>query len=347
MTDTVMVNIREKKMNSSLSTLNGQRFCTDDHPKSQRLGWLKEIIGREYANVDVSEFNHEPVFNDMAIYPWLYDVRFSSIRTHSLRIERLSKEPTEASQDCYFAVLLTDGCYKLEQDGREVFLNKGEMALYDATEWHRITMPESTSKVIISIPRDFLKQRLSHVSELTARKIGIQSGIGTITSNTIQSLANQLSTLDIHAFQSMFDPLIDMLTLSLNELVPNSVELSHTQNSTLFHIKRYIDSHIHHHNLSPAIIANAVGLSVRYINNLFHAEHTSLMRYVTQQRLNRVYRQLQNQQCLSRTITELALEAGFNDIAHFSRAFKMQFGLSPRQFRQENKKKILLFNCAH
>ena len=133
MTDKAMVNMRERNMNTSLSQLHGQRLCTDDQPHSHRLDWLKEVIGREYANVDVNPFNDEPVFNEMAIYPWQNGVRLSPIKSHSLQIERLSREPTDISQDCYFAVLITEGKYKLEQDGREVFLEKGDMMQHNGT----------------------------------------------------------------------------------------------------------------------------------------------------------------------------------------------------------------------
>ncbi|SFK52581.1 helix-turn-helix domain-containing protein [Methylophaga sulfidovorans] len=345
MTDRAMGNIRERSMNTSLYQLHGQRFCTDDQPHSHRLDWLKEVIGREYANVDVTPFNDEPVFNEMAIYPWSNGVRFSPIKTHSLQIERLSREPTNISQDCYFAVLVTKGKYKLEQDGREVFLEKGDMTLYDATQWHRITMPQAVSKVIISLPRDYFRQRISHIGNLTAKKISTKSGTAAITASCIQSLTQQLDILDCNTFHSLHDPLVDLLTLSLNQLEPKSVQLSNTQSSTLFHVKRYINQHCHYHDLSPKMISEAVGLSVRYINNLLQAEHTSLMRYVTQQRLNSVYRKLNSRQFMHRTITEIALESGFNNMAHFSRAFKAQFGLSPRQFRQDSKNKMFLFDA--
>ncbi|WP_330109849.1 helix-turn-helix domain-containing protein [Methylophaga thalassica] len=345
MTDKAMVNMRERNMNTSLSQLHGQRLCTDDQPHSHRLDWLKEVIGREYANVDVNPFNDEPVFNEMAIYPWQNGVRLSPIKSHSLQIERLSREPTDISQDCYFAVLITDGKYKLEQDGREVFLEKGDMTLYDATQWHRITMPQAVSKVIISLPRDYLRQRISHVGNLTAKKITTQSGTAAIAASCIQSLTQQLDILDSNAFHSLQDPLVDLLTLSLNQLEPKSVQLSNTQSSTLFHVKRYVNQHCHYHDLTPKMISDAVGLSVRYINNLLQAEQTSLMRYVTQQRLNSVYRKLNSRQFMHRTITEIALESGFNNMAHFSRAFKTQFGVSPRRFRQEAKNKLLLFDA--
>lgn len=38
----------------SLGRLGGQRFCTDQQPSAQRVEWLKEVIGREYANVEIT-----------------------------------------------------------------------------------------------------------------------------------------------------------------------------------------------------------------------------------------------------------------------------------------------------
>jgi AraC-like DNA-binding protein len=81
------------------------------------------------------------------------------------------------------------------------------------------------------------------------------------------------------------------------------------------------------------VISNGVGLSVRYINNLFNTEDTSLMRYLTQQRLELAKRRLSNHLLRHKTITELAMQSGFNNMAHFSRLFKQNYGVSPRQYR--------------
>lgn len=321
-----------------ISLLRAQHFCTDDQLVPHRLDWLKEVIGREYANVNVSPYNDEPIFNQMAIYPWQNDVRLSPINTHSLQIERLPSEPTDNSQDCYFFVLLTSGKYKLEQAGREVFLETGDMALYDATQWHKIIMPQAASKILISIPRHYFNQRVSNVSNLTAQKISAQSGVGAVASAYIQSLVNQLDSLERPAFLEMAAPVLDMLTLSLNQLRPSSVNLSSSKSSTLFHVKRYIRDHCQNSELSPEDISEAVGLSIRYINNLFNTEDTSLMRYVTSQRLDLVHRMLGSQTYSHCSITELAMQSGFNNMAHFSRSFKTKYMMSPRQFRDEIKR---------
>lgn len=338
MQDNQMRNSRlEAYDRNSISRLGGQHFSTDNESESHRLAWLKEIIGREYANVEVTPYQNEPIYNDMAIYPWQNGVRLSPIRTNSLQIERLSREPTEIEQDCYFAVLLTSGMYKLEQGGREVFLEEGDMALYDATEWHRITMPEAASKILITIPRHLLNERINSVANLTAKKISAKLGIGAVTSSFIQTTVNQLNYIDKSSFLDMAEPVLDILTLSLNQLNPSSFQLSGTQSSTLFHVKRYIQKHCDNSELTPEIISQAVGLSVRYINTLFNAEDTSLMRYVTQQRLYLVHRHLSSKSYLHRSITELAMQFGFNNMAHFSRVFKTKYGVSPRQFRESIK----------
>ncbi|HCO00322.1 MAG TPA: AraC family transcriptional regulator, partial [Methylophaga sp.] len=114
----------------SLVRLDGQRFCTEQQPSAQRVEWLKEVIGREYANVDITPPQEMVLFNDMLIYPWQEGVRLSPIQSNAITLERLPQEPSHSSQDCYFMVLLTSGKYKLEQGGREVFLKPGEMTIY-------------------------------------------------------------------------------------------------------------------------------------------------------------------------------------------------------------------------
>ena len=53
-----------------------------------------------------------------------------------------------------------------------------------------------------------------------------------------------------------------------------------------------------------------------------------MSRWTRQQRLERCRRQLAGAMG-STTVTEVAFRWGFNDSAHFSRAFKQAFGVSP------------------
>jgi len=320
-----------------LSRLNGQHFCTKDQPISHRLEWLKEVIGKEYTHVDISPPQDTKLFNDMIIYPWRQGIRLSPIQSNAITLERLASEPSKISQDCYFAVVLTSGQYKLEQGGREVFLQPGDMTLYDATEPHRITMPQPFTKILISIPRHILNQRIHNVGKLTATKIPSLSGIGAVTSSFIQATVKQLEQLEEAQFLEMSDPVLDLFTMSLNQLNSGSVNLSRHQCLTLMRVKHFISRNCENSQLNPKSISIGVGLSIRYINNLFNKEHTSLMRYLTHQRLALAKRRLNSQLFKEQTITELAMQCGFNNMAHFSRIFRNSYGMSPRQYRELQK----------
>lgn len=242
-------------------------------------------------------------------------------------------------QDCYFAVLLTAGQYKLEQAGREVFLKPGEMTIYDATEPHRITIPDRFAKVLISIPRQLLDERVSNVSRLTATRIPTGNGIGAVTSTLLHSTVKQLPSLSQCAFQSLSDPLLDNMSLSLNEAGGRKSYLSRSQVTTLWRLKQFISRNLADSELDAGRIATAVRLSPRYINKLFEQEQTSLMRFVSQQRLERCRHALASYQHIHLNITEIALQAGFNNMAHFSRAFRQKYGMSPRAYRQQQLKR--------
>ncbi len=56
-------------------------------------------------------------------------------------------------------------------------------------------------------------------------------------------------------------------------------------------------------------------------------------RWIWQQRLLRCHRELLKP--AAGTISDVAFRWGFSDAAHFSRAFKAQFGPSPRQLRRQ------------
>ena len=76
-------------------------------------------------------------------------------------------------------------------------------------------------------------------------------------------------------------------------------------------------------------VAKGTGLSSRYINDLFKDEETSLMRHVWRRRLDQCGRTSSTRRTPA-TACRNRLPLGFNDLSHFSRAFRQRFGCSPR-----------------
>ena len=98
-------------------------------------------------------------------------------------------------------------------------------------------------------------------------------------------------------------------------------------------VMRYIRAHIQE-PLDRERLADVAGFSVPHFHRIFRAHvGESAIGYVRRLRLERAARKLRMGAV---DITEVALAAGYDTHAAFSKAFKQQFGLSPSEFRQLN-----------
>jgi AraC family transcriptional regulator len=96
-------------------------------------------------------------------------------------------------------------------------------------------------------------------------------------------------------------------------------------------VMQYIREHINE-PLDREVLAAIAGFSIPHFHRVFTAHAgESAISYVRRLRLERAGRKLRMGAV---DITEVALAAGYDTHAAFSKAFKQQFGLSPSEFRQ-------------
>ena len=96
-------------------------------------------------------------------------------------------------------------------------------------------------------------------------------------------------------------------------------------------VKRYIREHIQE-PLDRETLAAVAGFSIPHFHRVFTARvGESAASYVRRVRLERAARKLRMGAV---DITEVALAAGYESHAAFSKAFRQQYGMSPREFRQ-------------
>ena len=96
-------------------------------------------------------------------------------------------------------------------------------------------------------------------------------------------------------------------------------------------VMRYIREHLGE-PLDRETLADVAGFSVPHFHRVFTAHAgESAISYVRRIRLERAGRKLRMGAV---DITEVALAAGYDSHAAFSKAFRQHFGLSPSEFRQ-------------
>jgi AraC family transcriptional regulator, positive regulator of tynA and feaB len=321
-------------MDTMPSKLSKMILSTASVDKINRREWLQDIISREYTKVEVIQHANTNVFNEMSLYT-LGKLRLSAVRSNALTIKREKHEPYHVSQDNYLGVILLSGNYHLEQGGREVYLNPGDMTIYDATCPHQINCSQSFSKILITIPRTIMRARLSGVERCTALRIPGNLGIGSVTANFIRNVVQEAENMSNWDISALSEQSLDLFTLSLASLNPQSYSLSRSRSAALQSIKDFVASHLSNPKLDTAMVVTGTGFSARYINDVLNDNDTSLMRYILQRRLERCSKDLLSLLHTNQNISEIALNWGFNDLSHFSRTFKQKYGCTPNQYRQD------------
>jgi AraC-like DNA-binding protein len=95
--------------------------------------------------------------------------------------------------------------------------------------------------------------------------------------------------------------------------------------------RRSITRHLSQASLSPAMIADLLGVSVRHVHMLFEGTGKSFSQTVTAQRI-RLCGQLLRE-APGRPIAEIARACGFESLATFYRVFHATEGIPPGEFR--------------
>lgn len=159
-----------------------------------------------------------------------------------------------------------------------------------------------------------------------------------ITFNTIQSMILRLLE-ELHSDRfgrSAQIPLcINGLLLHLNRTIHerNYPERKNTETSLYQHVANYIENHIEE-ELSLDVLSQTFFVSKYHIAHIFKENFgISVHQYITKKRLTLCREAILG----GRNITDAYLSFGFGDYSSFYRAFKKEFGISPKEFLRMQK----------
>jgi len=263
----------------------------------------------------------------------------SSMRTWSLGEPQLldghfahwSALPMRGEADAWlFIKLIVSGAMDVEQDGRRQRFGPGSMVLIDSARPYRQSFAEPTHLVALRFARHCLKQR-GFNDDLLRRFVAPDPTAPDVRAvgETMIAIAAQNGDTSESLRCRQGAQLLDLIDLLLDD--PVALARSRSGEATLFRAKRFIGQNLRNPDLTAPLIAGAVCVSDAHLSRLFRADGESLMRYVWQRRLELAAELLRRGGTSGPQIREIAFRCGFSTPAHFSRAFKERYGVTPRE----------------
>jgi AraC-like DNA-binding protein len=306
--------------------------ATPTNSYSERVDFWREMILRLFADVEIGAVGTPDFFGKVKSQKCEM-LRISDVSATAQAVNRRHQQPRSREEDKYFAVLMLEGTESLEQDGNRVVIGPGDFAVYDATRPHKLSFTESWRQIIVSVPRTSLDQRVMDMERRIATRVSTDTPTGRVMRLFLQSVAEQIGQFTAAEMASLSETATNIITLAMGNLHPLDAEHSRCKTLTLMRVKVFINDHLRDPALSVSQVTSSLGLSGRYINRLFEAQGLSLMRYVLRRRLERCAMDLLSPSQAMRRISDIAFSWGFNDLSHFSRAFRESHGCSPSEWR--------------
>jgi AraC-like DNA-binding protein len=157
--------------------------------------------------------------------------------------------------------------------------------------------------------------------------------LGVLLSPFLAGLVDGAGTYPPRTSELMARSIVDLLGVLADELLDRTnTDTPGGNRALLLRIQAFIDDRLADPDLTPQAIARAHHISLRYLHKLFESEDVTVGRWIQRRRLEECRRDMARRANRS-TIAAVAHRWGFTSAAHFSRAFRAGYGMSPREWR--------------
>lgn len=223
------------------------------------------------------------------------------------------------------------GNIQLEQDDRRCRIEAGQTTVCDSTRAYRICVSDQSQFVVLMLPHAACPgwDRISQ--KLCGRPLGdsanLRAAFGALMalSGTAFGSKDKVGETVLNAVQSM-------ITSSLHQSA-SEFGVAGLHNERLGKAQAHILKHIADPGLDPDDLAAALCMSRRSLYMLFKECQLTPSKMIHDLRLEGSRQALEDSSRPNRKITDIAFDHGFSDYATFSRLFKLQYGLTPSEYR--------------
>lgn len=227
--------------------------------------------------------------------------------------------------------IIKSGSERFHFGGEVISVGSGDLVIWTSDHPTEFTVMEKLHKVSLVLPWSDIQDRLPRGSKFSGTVVDSRTGIGAVLFSHIDSLARQLEVLGDNDHAAVRRATLELLAAAMSHRVDapqHGLAMRY-----LKQLQDYILANLQDESLAPTSIADANHMSPRYVHMLFAQIGVSVSSWIRLQRLERCKEDLSSRAYRDTSVAEIAYVWGFNDPTHFSRVFKQQYGVNPRDFR--------------
>ena len=320
-------------------------FATSQVDPPDRLAAWRELVNRVFLPLAITPLDgRERGFEASVTGRGLSGVQVWLIEGSPMSAVRARPHIEASGDDDYLLALHVQGTAHGAQDGREAVLGPGDFALFDSSRPYSIsfTGPGVFRHVVFQVPRASLGARGAS-GAVTARRVPAASRPGQLVSPYLRTLARPAPSgpgarpgqpPEQPLGEAFIDAGLDLAVGALRTVAGHASPASGLRRgSPGRELRDYALAYLGDPGLSPEAVALACYVSVRLLHRVFAREGLTFGGWVREQRLRRCRDDLADPRLSHLTAAEIAARWGFRSAAHFTRAFRARYGVTPASRR--------------
>ncbi|MFE9421473.1 helix-turn-helix domain-containing protein [Kitasatospora sp. NPDC006697] len=307
-------------------------------PDDEKAAFWGGAMSRTLVPVEVVPLAGTP-FDGRLVSQRLGYVRISTLEADAARVSRtaglIARAPRSEPQ--VGVGVQVSGRAVLAQDGRRAEVSEGELVLYDTGRPFSVDFPERFRTHLFHLPRRLLGVPERELRQVAATAVAPTEGCGAVLLPFLETVAASAHAYSTPVGDRLAGSVADLISTLVAQLAAvraaDAADGLHAPSDHLVRrVREHIDRHLGDPEMSPETIARAHNISVRYLHRLFEGEEVTVSRLIQQRRLDECARELARRSRTAPTVSAVAQRWGFVNPAHFSRAFRAAYGVSPREW---------------
>ena len=261
-------------------------------------------------------------------------LRFAMCESTSYEIIRTRRDVARSPADQYTIYLQLRGQTTIHQCDESVTFYRNDIVLSDCRQPYRAMLSNDGRRAVAVLPRAMVNSRAPWLRHCPVRMLPSNSRFLDLARNHMMRLvSDDLSESDTNL---LTENLCNLLALaSATDISPNRLQPELQITAML----AFCRQHMYDPGLSPQLVAEHFGISVRTLHLRFATLGQTFGRWLLDTRLDACGNALRDPHQRDRGIAGIAYGCGFYNSSHFTRSFRARFGMSPTEWRFEHVKK--------
>ncbi|MFI1155045.1 helix-turn-helix domain-containing protein [Streptomyces sp. NPDC020817] len=308
-------------------------LTTASVPDRDKVAYWNDVVSRTLVPMTVAPRGDGP-FDGRITTDRLGYLQVSTMEADAERVSRTPELIARSSEALVAVGVQRSGTAIFVQDGRRAEVGEGDLVVYDTTRPYSFDYPQRFATHVFQLPRRTLGVSDGDIRQVTGNAIGTGDGFGAMLIPFLATLASSPADSYPPAVANrLAGNVVDLFaTLIAERAHPGGTDAG-ARSHLMLRVRDHINRNLGDPDLSPDRIAQTHRISVRYLHRLFEGEGTTVGRFIRQRRLEECGRELARRDRTAPTVSAVAQRWGFVNPAHFSRAFRAAYSVSPREWR--------------